>query len=366
MDTPLKPNETTKTALVILATIAVGAVIYLGAPVFIPVVLSVLLFYALDPLVDAIERWRVPRLLASTAVVMALVAAMAGGGVLLWPQVDAVLTELPDGARRVRAEFSATAGDSFLHKFRRATQAIDSAAADTAPTAAKPGVVQVELQQPWRPSDWIWAQGFALLWLAGQLLTVLFLTIFLLNEDDAFKRKLVRQMETLGSKRMSVQILNDIATQIHRFIWVQAVTSTAVAVVTGLTLWWVGLEQPAVWGLFAGIMNIVPYFGPLIVTGVLTVVGFLQVGTVSYAALVAGLSLAITTFEGMLLTPHLLSRSASLNHVAIFLAIAFWSWAWGVAGILLAVPILMTVKAICDHVDGLQWLGDFLGEEKAG
>ncbi len=93
MDTPLKPNETTKTALVILATIAVGAVIYLGAPVFIPVVLSVLLFYALDPLVDAIERWRVPRLLASTAVVMALVAAMAGGGVLLWPQVDAVLTE---------------------------------------------------------------------------------------------------------------------------------------------------------------------------------------------------------------------------------------------------------------------------------
>ena len=366
-ETPTTPPETTRNALVILATIAVGAVIYLGAPLFIPVVLSVLLFYALDPLVDAIERWRVPRLLASTAVVAALVAAIVGGGLLLWPQLDAVLTDLPDGARRVRAEFNATDGDSLLQKFRRATQAIDSAAADAAPTTTEqPGVVRVEVQQPWRPSDWIWAQGFALLWLAGQLLTVLFLTIFLLNEDDAFKRKLVRQMETLGSKRMSVQILNDIATQIHRFIWVQAVTSAAVAVITGLALWWVGLEQPAVWGLFAGIMNIVPYFGPLIVTGVLTVVGFLQVGTLSYAALVAGLSLAITTFEGMFLTPHLLSRSASLNHVAIFLAIAFWSWAWGVPGILLAVPILMTLKAICDHVDGLQWLGDFLGEDKNG
>ena len=361
----MEPTDTTRTALVILATVAVGAVIYFGAPVFIPVVLSVLLFYALDPLVDVIERWRIPRLLASSAVVLALVGAIVGGGVLVWPQLDAVLTDLPDGARQIRAEFNASAGDSFFQKFRRATQAIDSAAADAAPTAVKPGVVKVEVQQPWRPSDWIWAQGFALLWLAGQLLTILFLTIFLLNEDDAFKRKLVRQMETLGSKRVSVQILNDIATQIQRFIWVQAGTSTAVAVVTGLALWWVGLEQPAVWGLFAGIMNIVPYFGPLIVTGVLTVVGFLQVGTLSYAALVAGLSLAITTFEGMFLTPHLLSRSASLNHVAIFLAIAFWSWAWGVPGILLAVPILMTVKAICDHVDGLQWLGDFLGEEKS-
>jgi predicted PurR-regulated permease PerM len=348
----------------VLATFAVGAVIYIASPVFIPVVLSVLLFYGLDPVVDAIERRRVPRALASAFTVFALVGLIGAGGMLLWPQLDAVLTDVPEGAQRFRSEFRASTDDTFLEKLQRATQAIDTAAAETAPAPAEPGVVRVQVQQPWRPSDWIWAQGYAMLGLAGQALTVLFLTIFLLNEDDAFKRKLVRQMETLGSKRVSVQILNDIARQIHRFIWVQAVTSFAVAVVTGVALWWVGLEQPAVWGLFAGVMNIVPYFGPLIVTGVLTIVGFLQVGTLSYAMLVAGLSLAITTFEGMFLTPHLLSRSAALNHVAIFLAIAFWSWAWGFAGILLAVPILMTVKAVCDHVEGLQWLGDFLGEEK--
>jgi predicted PurR-regulated permease PerM len=80
------------------------------------------------------------------------------------------------------------------------------------------------------------------------------------------------------------------------------------------------------------------------------------------AAVVAGVALAITSFEGMLLTPHLLSRAAQLNHVAIFVAIAFWIWAWGVPGMLLAVPMLMVMKAIGDHVDGLEGMSQFLGE----
>jgi predicted PurR-regulated permease PerM len=123
------------------------------------------------------------------------------------------------------------------------------------------------------------------------------------------------------------------------------------------------VEEPAVWGIFAGLMNVVPYFGPLIVTVVLFTVSYLQFQTLDMAGLVAVIALAITTFEGMYLTPHLLSRAASLNHVAVFLAIAFWSWAWGVPGMLLAVPILMAAKAFCDHVEGLEGVGTFLGSE---
>jgi predicted PurR-regulated permease PerM len=196
----------------------------------------------------------------------------------------------------------------------------------------------------------------------GQALTVLFLTIFLLYEDDSFKRKLVAQMESRNNKRITVRILNDIATQIGRFIWVQALTSTLVAIATWLALWWIGIAEPMVWGVLAGVLNVVPYFGPLIVTAGLAIVGFLQFGTLEMAAFVAGVALVITTFEGMFLTPHLLSRAASLNHVAIFLAIAFWSWAWGVPGMLLAVPMLMVFKAVCDNVEGLQGIGTFVGQ----
>jgi predicted PurR-regulated permease PerM len=120
-----------------------------------------------------------------------------------------------------------------------------------------------------------------------------------------------------------------------------------------------------VWGVFAGLMNVVPYFGPLIVTSVMVVVAFIQFGSIQISLLIAGATLAVTALEGYVLTPALLSRAASLNHVAIFVSIAFWSWAWGVAGMLLAVPILMVAKAVCDHVPGLDGVSAFLSDNSS-
>jgi predicted PurR-regulated permease PerM len=143
---------------------------------------------------------------------------------------------------------------------------------------------------------------------------------------------------------------------------VQILTSSAVALVTFAALKWMAVEQPAAWGVFAGLMNLVPYFGPLIVTGVLTAVAFLQFGAVATALAVGAVTLLITTLEGNFLMPKLLSRAASLNLVSIFVSIMFWSWVWGAAGMLLAVPILMAVKVVSDRVDELAALSLFLGD----
>jgi predicted PurR-regulated permease PerM len=337
-----------------------------AAPLLLPIVLSVMLFYMLDPVVDRLQQWHLPRLLGSVIVVLALLGALGAGATVLWPQIDSVLMKVPEGTEQLRRTFRQqrrVQGDSALERIQAAAQAVDSAAAEAgAPAAKSPGVTRVEIQQPWRVSDMLWTGGLGAIGIAGQGVTVLFLTIFLLYEDDSFKRKLVAQMETHNSKRITVRILNDIAKQIERFIWVQALTSVTVALTTWLALWWLGIAEPAVWGVLAGVLNVVPYFGPLIVTAGLAIVGFLQFGTIEMAALVAGVALAITTFEGMILTPLPLSRAASLNHVAIFLAIAFWSWAWGVPGMLLAVPMLMVLKAVCDHVEGLKGVGRFVGQ----
>lgn len=355
-------------SLGLIATCAVVVTLQYAAPVLVPMVVAVLLFYALDPVVDWLERRHAPRVLSSLVVVTALLGGVVAGAYLLWPQVDAVVAKVPDGARQLReilARQRLEQRSSTLEKVQEAAAAIDTAAAEagsTTPSPTTPGVVKVEVQQSWRPSDLLWSSSLGAISLGGQALTVLFLTLFLLNEDDSFKRKLVRRMESMGSKRITVQILNDIAAQIEIFLWVQVLTSAVVAVATGLALWWLGVEQAAVWGLLAGILNIVPYFGPLIVTSILAAVGFLQFGTLEMTAVVAGVSLVITTLEGMILTPHMLSRAASLNHVMIFVALAFFSWIWGVAGMLLAVPMLMVMKAIADHVEGLQGVADFLGE----
>jgi predicted PurR-regulated permease PerM len=350
----------------IIAAATVVGLLYVGRPVLLPVVLSIFLFYALDPLVDRLESWRMPRALASGLAVFLVVGGLAAGAVALWPQFETVVTRVPQAVRQLnrtlRAARSGSNGASALTKMQEAAKAIDEAAAASATAPSLPrGTMRVEIADTWRASDALWAGGMGVIGLAGQAVGVLFLTIFLLVEDDAFKRKLVRRMESIGSKRVTVQILRDIAEQIERFLWVQVLTSAAVAVVTGLALWWMGVENPAVWGVFAGFMNLVPFFGPLIVTVVVGAVAFLQFGSVRDASLVAGVTIVITTIEGNFITPQLLSRTSSLNLVAMFVAIAFWSWVWGVAGMLLAIPILMAVKVICDRVEGGETLAEFLG-----
>ena len=100
----------------------------------------------------------------------------------------------------------------------------------------------------------------------------------------------------------------------------------------------------------------------MIVSGGTALIAFLQFGTINMALLVAGVSLVITSLEGFLLTPWLASRAARMNAVAIFVGLLFWGWVWNVWGMLLAVPMLMVIKAVCDHVEDLNGVGELLGE----
>ncbi|HEV8394284.1 MAG TPA: AI-2E family transporter [Vicinamibacterales bacterium] len=365
------PQRPVTVGIGIVAVCAAVFALQFTASVLIPLVVSLLLFYALDPLVHRLVRWRIPRTPAALAVMLAFVGGIGFGGWVLWPQIDQVVDEIPKGVAELRRELR-RGGDgdkSTLQRVREAAKAIDAAAAEAAsPPPRTPGVTPVEVRQPTRTSDWLWSGGAGALAFAGQALTVFFLTIFLLSEGDSFKRKFVRHVQTRGGQRVTVTILNDIERQVERFVLVTVASSVFVGVATGLVLWGIHVRQPAVWGLFAGVMNVVPYFGPLVVTAVLSAVGLLQFGTIADAVLVGGVTLTITSIEGMVLTPHLLSKAGSLNHVAIFTAIAFWSWAWGAPGMLLAVPMLMVFKAVCDHVEGLRAVADLLGtnEEPEG
>jgi predicted PurR-regulated permease PerM len=198
---------------------------------------------------------------------------------------------------------------------------------------------------------------------ANQLIMVLFLTYFMLLSDQLFKRKLVRIVgPNLSTKKVTVQILEDIATQIEQFLVIQILTSAVVGVVTWGALWALGLHQAALWGLLAGVFNSIPYYGPLLVAGGLSIVGFLQFGTFGMTAAVAGVALVITTLEGSMLTPRLMGRAAQMNTVAVFAGLLFWSWVWGIWGLLLAVPMMMVLKAVCDRIERLEPIALLLGE----
>jgi predicted PurR-regulated permease PerM len=142
---------------------------------------------------------------------------------------------------------------------------------------------------------------------------------------------------------------------------VQLLISALVGVLTWLALLAIGLDNAAVWGVVAGVMNLVPYVGSLVTAATSALVGFLQFGSLNMALAVGGASLLIHTLVGNLLTPWLTSRTSRMSPVAVFVGLLTWGWLWGVWGLLLGIPILMIVKAICDRVDDLKPIGEFLG-----
>jgi predicted PurR-regulated permease PerM len=225
-------------------------------------------------------------------------------------------------------------------------------------------VVRVQVEEPRiTATGLLWSGSIGALGAVNQLIMILFLTYFVLLSDKLFRRKFVELAgPTLSKKKVTVEIIDDISSQIGRFLGVQIVTSVIVGIVTWAALAYMELDQAALWGLLAGIFNSIPYYGPLIVSGGLSLVAFLQFGTVSMMLAIAGISLVITSLEGWLLTPLLIGKVASMNRVAVFVGLLFWSWAWGVWGMLLAVPMMMSIKVICDHVEDLKPIGRFLGE----
>jgi predicted PurR-regulated permease PerM len=365
------PVDVRSVSLSILASLALILVLQYAQSVLIPIVLGVLISYALSPLVGSLERSRVPRSIGAAAAVLLIVGATGIGLYTLTDEAMSIVSNVPEAARRLRGRVvtqQRSGGGELLSQVQEAAKEIEKtadAATQTKDERPARGVVQrVEIVEPaFRASDYLWIGGVGLVGFLGQAILILFLVYFLLVTGDLYKRKLVKIAgPTLSKKKITVQILDDINQQIESFIKVQVLTSVIVAIATAAALWWFGLENYAVWGLLAGLFNSIPYLGPVVVTGGLGIVAFMQFDSVLKTTYVCGAAFAITSLEGFLLTPALMGRAAQMNPVAIFIGLLFWTWVWGVWGTVLAVPMMMMFKSICDHVEDLQSFGELLGE----
>lgn len=372
-DNPLvirMPVDVRSLSLTVLAVVALLFALREAAPVLIPIVFAILMSYTLNPMVNLLERLRLPRVVAAMVVLIALVAGLFSGGYAMSGQAMSIVEGLPEAAQRLRERMETQRRqpeDGALEKVQEAAAEIEAAAGEASgpPARRTPGVQRVEIVEPaFRAGDYLWAGGMSLVGLAAQLTVVLFLVLFILATGDMYKRKLVRIAgPTLTRKKLTVQILDEINSQIGQFVRVQVLANLIVAILTAAALWWLGVEQYIVWGLLTGVFNSIPYFGPAIVTAGLGVVAFLQFDDVVRTLYVCAAAGTITGLEGMLLRPAMLSRASQINPVAIFIGLLLWSWLWGLWGTVLAVPMLMMLKAVSDRVDSLQPLGELLGGE---
>ena len=363
------PVDVRSLTLTVLAVIAAVLFLRYAAPVLIPIVFAILISYVLSPLVNALGRGHIHRAIGAAVAVLLLVGALGGGAYALSGQAVTIIDSVPEAAQRLRDRILAQQrdpGEGTLEKVQRAAEEIDKAAEASSGSPRPPaGVQRVQVVEPaFRALDYIWSGGRGVLALAGQLTFVLFLVYFILLSGDLYKRKLVKIAgPTLTQKKITVQILDEINLQFGHFIRVQVIANLVVAALTAAALWFLGVENYVLWGLLAGVFNSIPYLGPLLVTGGLGIVAFLQFDDLFRTLTVCAVVGAITGLEGMLIRPAMLSRASQINPVAIFLSLLVWSWLWGFWGTILAVPMIMMIKAACDRIDSLQPLGELLGSE---
>ena len=362
------PVDVYSLSLAVLALLAAIFALQWAQVVLIPLMLGVMISYTLSPLVNLMEKWHIPRVIGAAVLLLTIVGGTSYAVYSLSDDAGNLIESLPDAVQKLRVtqtkERGAPAGT--MEKVQNAATQIEQAASESgsrAPSAPR-GVTRVQVEKPQvNVKDYLWMGTKGAIGFASQLTVVLFLAYFIMVSGDTFRRKLVRLTgPTLSKKKITLRVLDEITAQIQRYLLVQIFTSIAVGVTTWLALLWIGLEHAAIWGIAAGVFNTIPYLGPVIVTGGTSLVAFLQFGTIGMALLVGGISLFITTVEGHLLTPWLTGRASRMSPLVVFVGVLFWGWLWGVWGLLLGMPIIMIIKAVCDRVEDLQPIGELLGE----
>ncbi|WP_427306378.1 AI-2E family transporter [Cupriavidus sp. H39] len=349
------------TALMVLAVLFSLYAVHIARDFLVPVIIAVVMAYLLDPLVSALQRLGLPRTLASTIVLLALLSALLSGAYLLQGQVESMINSLPEMASKLSRSIGAllSGDDSMWQKIRRAATVLSGTGQ---PPPARGTHVVVD-QSSGQINNMLLAGSVSIFTMAAQAVVVVFLLYFLMLAGDTFKRKFIKMVgTTISEKKISVHMLDEVNRSIRRYMGMLLVTNAGLGICTWLLLKWLGVDNAGSWSIAAAALHLVPYFGALAIAVCLGMVTFMQFGTLGMAAAAAGGSLLIATLIGSVITTWMTGRMARMNAVAVFVALLLFTWLWGVWGMLLAIPLITIAKVVADHIEGMEVVAEFLGE----
>ncbi|GGB48967.1 AI-2E family transporter [Oceanisphaera marina] len=351
-------------SLIILASLAGIFFIDWAQSVLLPLIVAVFISYALDPLLSPFDKIHIPRPISAAVMVTVLLAIMVSASIPLQREAIAMLDKVPVAIskfQRTAARAPATEA-GIIEKAQEAAKQIEDSTSEK--KVRTPGVTLVRVvEKPFNVQEFLMGGASAVLVMVSQSLSALLLVYFLLAVGKLYRRKVIRiSGPSFERMRKAAQIMDDFHHQVRRFLFVMLLSAIFVGGFTWLAFWFMGVEQAGLWGVLAGVASAIPYLGPILIFIGTGVTAFIQFGTLDMAFLVAGVSLVITSIQGNVLTPWLTSHLSSLNPVAIFVGLLFWGWIWGPVGLIIATPLLMVIKSLCDHVTNLRPLGELLGK----
>jgi predicted PurR-regulated permease PerM len=193
---------------------------------------------------------------------------------------------------------------------------------------------------------------------AGIMVLLLF---FLLASGDLFLRKLVNILPNFHDKKLAVEISREIENNISRYLVTITLINICFGAAVGTCMYLLGLPNPPLWGVMAGLLHFIPFLGSLIGISIVTMVAAGTLDSLAMIVLVPAIYLGLNLIQEYLIVPIILGRRLLLNPVAVFLWLIFWGWLWGVPGALMAVPLLAVLKNVCDHVIQFSAVAEFIG-----
>ena len=332
-----------------LFVLAVFYTLHLGQDFFLPIVLALFLALLLRPVVHWLRKLRLPAQVAPALVLLVLLAASGTALYQLWSPATEWVVRAPQDLRRLDARVRRLLRS--VESMTRTAQQVDQIT-DVNPSDSP----QVSLRQP-SLSETVFGGARHI---AASALVVLVLGYFFLASGDQFLRKLPRVLPRHHAERV-LAIVGETEEHISRYLLAVTLINLAVGLITAGLMGLLGMPTPVLLGVVAAALNFMPYFGPAVMAALLAMVGLITFDQPGRALLPPLAYLCLHALEANLITPHLLGRRLPLNPLAIFLGFLFWWWIWGVAGAVLAVPIMVTLKIVADRTESLSGVGEFLG-----
>jgi predicted PurR-regulated permease PerM len=354
---PLNASGATKTTSVQMVLMALGTIafLYFARPVILPVFLACVAAVTLKPLIRWLSYCHIPTALSAAVVLGLLVSAIGIGFYQLGRPALAWMNDAPQHMTDLRQRVQRLLPPG--SRFSEAAAAVSNLGATEAEKKEEQKIAPtVQLKDNHGPTSLINWTGVFLAGV-GETLVLLYL---LLASGDLFLQKLVRVMPTLHDKKSAVEISHEIQQNISNYLFSVSLINLGLGLVVSSGLYFMGVPNAAMWGLFVAVLNFVPYFGPVAGVIVLAIVGLLTFDTLGKGMLPASWYLLLHLLEANLVTPVLLGRRFTLNPVVIFVSLIFWTWLWGVPGALLSVPILVSIKVVCDRVPALSSVSELL------
>lgn len=327
--------------------------LYLAKAVIVPLVLAILLSMLLAPLVRLLARFHIPPGLGAGLVLAAMLGGLGVAAAFIVEPAGAWARTIPDRLPELRER---------LEAFRQPLETVHQASEQVEHLAEfnQPKNQAVVSVRGATPAGLVLSQTPAFL---ANLAVMFILLYFLLASGDLFLRKLVRLIPTFSDKRRTVEIAREIEDRISRYLRTVTLINLALGAAVGLAALLIGMPNFVLWGALAFLLNFIPYVGALVGVVATLVAGLLTFPSIPHALFLPAAYLALNTLEGNFLTPLIVGRILTLNPVIIFVSLMFWGWIWGIAGALLAVPILAAFKIICDHLHPLRPIGAFIGDD---